>query len=450
MCGNGKYQDEIGEPDCKDLDQCTQTYISASEAGVVDANPCGKLGDVDAVCVDAVAPLTGNNCSCSDEREWESLYANLDPGVGEAVCNQKSLLVKSSMQIGGSITQANFVLGMTEAIIQQIEADPEFEEAQRVAQQNALVPVDPDQPPVEIRVTRYETTVRSAATVPGTPDEYDAGDPIAIPAVQPTAKYTSLVYGLTAAACGNLTNDMCSVTQVGVARRRRVQEAAASTTTVSFVVTASIDISDNVDEDTFATAFVNAIANEPNGALTSISADDISIAEPDISTEIVYVIVATDTAASTSAARTMTNDAAVQTALSEYTDSPITVAISCKNCDSIIEKNTATPIIVYVIVFFVLLSLAWVAGAFVYGRQTGAATMIKKIETVVGAVANPMFDAVEGAVDVTTAVVTETVDATAGTAVRQTGKTAKKAGKKAAKTTMNVANPMYDGDEDED
>jgi hypothetical protein len=384
------------------------------------------------------------------------MYANLDPGVGEAVCNQKNLLVKSNMQIGGSITQGNFVLGMTEAINQQIASDPEFAEAQTAARQDSIVPVDPDADYVEIRVTSYVTTVTNAATIPGTPDQFTAGDPLAVPAVEPSAMYTSLLYGLTTAACRDLSSDMCSVTEVNVARRRRVQDAVASTVTVSFVVTAAIDIADNVEPSAFTTAFVDAIANQPNGALTSVTLDDVSIDDPEITTDIAFVIVSTDTAVSTSAARTLADDAAVQKSLNGYTDNPITVAITCANCDSIIEENTATPMIVYVVLFFVLLSIMWVVGILVYGRQTGAATLIEKVEAVAEAVANPMFqaaeaagDVVEAAADVSTAVVKETVDATAVAAVKKSGKAAKKGSKKAAKAAVAVANPMYDDDGDD-
>lgn len=343
---------------------------------------------------------------------------------------------------------------MTEAITQQIESDPEFEEAQTEARQNALVPVDPDQPLVEVRVTLYETRVTSAAILPGTPAQFDAGDPSAIPAIEPTAMYTSLVYGLTTAACGDLSSDLCYVSQVEVAqRRRRLQAASASTVTVSFVVTSAVDIADNVAPDNFGTAFVDALANEPNGALTSITLDDVSVEQPDIETDIAYVIVSADTAVSTSAARTNNDDAVVQKSLNAYTDG--SVAISCKSCDSIIERNTATPMIWYVVVFFVLLSIVWVVGILAYGRQTGAATLMKKVEAVAEAIANPMFDAaeaagdvVEAAADVSTAVVKETVDATAVEAVKKTGKAAKKGGKKAAKTAVAVANPMYDEGDD--
>merc|ERR1711871_1473483 len=448
-CGNGKYQDEIGEADCKELDQCTQTMISSSEAGVLDANPCAQLGDTDAVCIDALAPQTGNNCTCSDERAWESLYTNVDPGVGEAVCNQRSLLVPSSMSIGGSITQDNFVLGMTEAITAQIESDPGFEEAQAAALENTLVPVDPEAPPVEVRVTRYEITVTSAVHgLPCCRPDYSPGDPSS--GQEPLAKYTSLVNGLTAAACGDLSSDMCSVSDVDFARRRRVQDADASPVSVSFVVTASVDIYDNVEPDIFSAALVSALANEPNGALSDVDAADVSIDQPEIVTDIVYIVVASDTAVSTSAARTMLNEAAVQKSLNKYTDSPITVDVNCPTCDEIIESNTATPMIVYVIVFFVLLAVMWAVGILVYGRQTGAATMLEKVEAVAEAVANPMFevaeaagDVIEAAADVSTTVVKETVDATAVEAVKKTGKAAKKGGKKA----VAVANPMYDDDE---
>jgi hypothetical protein len=455
-CGNGKYQDETGFADCKDLDQCTQTYVSASEAGVLEANPCGQLGDLDAVCIDASAPLTGNNCSCSDERVWESLYSNLDPGVGQAVCNQMSLLVKSAMQINGAISAEGFVQGMTEAIQGQIDADANFAADQAAAQENAVAPADPDSDQVEVRVTSYETTVTSAAVLPGTAADFAAGDPTATPPTEPTPMYTSLVYGLTTAACGNLTSTMCSVSQVDIARRRRAQDAA-STVTVSFVVTAAVDISDNVAEGTFAGAFVEALANEPDGALTTVTLEQVSIEEPVIDTAITYIVVSSDTAVSTMAARTMGNDAAVQASLSKYATVPITgFTTQCSNCDAIIEVNTATPMIMYVILFFVLLSIVWGVGILVYGRQTGAATMIQKVEAVAGAVSNPMFmaaeaagDVVEGVTDVSTKVVTETVDATAVKAVKKTGKTAKKGGKKAAKKAVAVANPMYDDDDDD-
>ena len=132
--------------------------------------------------------------------------------------------------------------------------------------------------------------------------------------------------------------------------------------------------------------------------------------------------------------------------MSLYVDGPLEITVECQNCDDIIELNNATPMIVYVAIFAVLLAIAWGVGLFVYGRQTGAATMISKVETVVGAFTNPMLDVVEGAVDVSTSVVTETVDATAVKATKKAGKTAKKGAKKAA----GVANPMYDGSSDED
>ena len=176
----------------------------------------------------------------------------------------------------------------------------------------------------------------------------------------------------------------------------------------------------------------------------------MSASDPEIATEVEYTIVSSDTAVSTKAAQTMNDPAKVQNSLQSYVDGPVEVQIACSNCDDIIELNTATPMIVYVILFGVLLAVLWGVGLFVYGRQTGAATMIAKVETVVGAVANPMFDAAEGVVDVSTSVVTETVDATAGTAVKKTAKTAKKTTKKGAKKAAAIANPMYDGRDDED
>merc|ERR1711988_326472 len=108
----------------------------------------------------------------------------------------------------------------------------------------------------------------------------------------------------------------------------------------------------------------------------------------------------------------------MQSSLSAATEGNLHVASSCSNCDDVIKVNSAIPMIVYVTAFFVLLAIMWAVGLYVYGRQTGAATLIAKGEAVVAAVANPMFDAVEGAADVSTSVVTETVDATAGTAVK--------------------------------
>ena len=100
------------------------------------------------------------------------------------------------------------------------------------------------------------------------------------------------------------------------------------------------------------------------------------------------------------------------------------VQIDCKNCDDIIKLNNATPMIVYVMVFAVLLIIAWAAGLFIYGRQTGAATLLVKAEALVGAFANPMLDVVEGAVDATASVVKETVEATAVEPVKKTAKKA--------------------------
>merc|ERR1712054_441960 len=113
-------------------------------------------------------------------------------------------------------------------------------------------------------------------------------------------------------------------------------------------------------------------------------------------TDIAFMVVSSNPAVSTVAAQTVENKEAIQVELNKYTDNPTKVhTVQCSNCEAVIEVNSATPMIVYVTVFFVLLAVVWVVGILIYGRQTGAATMIEKVEKVAEAVANPMFDVAE-------------------------------------------------------
>jgi len=454
-CMNGKYQDGTGAVQCKEVDECLFSRIILDDGSyslteiAPRENPCGQLGDTDAVCGDAPAPQTGNNCTCSDTRVWRSVYAGLDPGVGEAICNSESLLVGPiEISIGGAVAEEDFAVAMVAAVTEAMDIDEGFEESQRTARQNSPVTIAADADEVTVLVNRYEMVVSGSIVLPGTAADYDAGDPSAVPPTPPTAQYSSLVYGITTAACGNLTATACLVSDIKLGTRRRMQ--LTSTVTVSYVVTAAQSIADNVAPEVFTQLLVVALANEPGGALTTLEVTDVTISEPSIDTNVEYTIVSSDTAVSTKAAETMQNDAAVQRSLRTYVDGPLEIAIECSNCDQVVELNNATPMTVYVIIFVLLLSIAWAVGLLVYGRQTGAATLLTKTEAAVGAFANPMLDVAEGAVDVTTSVITETVDATAVKGTKKAGKAAKKGAKKSAKKAAAIANPMYDGSDDED
>ncbi len=91
------------------------------------------------------------------------------------------------------------------------------------------------------------------------------------------------------------------------AHRRRLQSSAD----VEFAVTATTDVSDAMQPAALSIAFVAAVQRDPEGALATLSADDVAVQEPQITTTIDYTVVMPNDEMAMAAAQTLADDSAV-------------------------------------------------------------------------------------------------------------------------------------------
>jgi hypothetical protein len=253
----------VGDGDC--VDTCA-------------SSPCTTHGDVDAVCTSSGATFS---CTCSDG--WEVLFASAD----DLSCIESATRVQESIALEGGVSADEFAAGILAA----------------------LPAATGDSPAPVIVVDSYIAVADSAIALPGTADEFIEG----------STKLAALSYGLQQASCGDADLEVCRAEISSISRRRRLlQQDGESrrrlqTIDVDFSVTSTVDVSDAVQPDAFSTAFVAAVTDQPGGALSDVSTDDLSVEEPVVTTTIEYTVVMPDAASAEAAATTLADDSSVAT-----------------------------------------------------------------------------------------------------------------------------------------
>jgi hypothetical protein len=247
--------------------------------------------------------MGGDTYTCTCSEGWATTGSSTD----EPTCLEQSTVIETSVAVEGAVSQEEF-------------------EAAIIA---ALTPADAAQgaaPVAEVVVTHYETIVTAAAQLPGDAAEYGEG----------SDKRAALEWGLQHATCGDLPVADCEVIVTGLSRRRRLQQQVRrrlQTISVEFEVTASVDISDSVEPDSLASAFVAAVnSDDAPAGLSGMSAGEFVLPNPPvIATTVEYTVVlvgdgddgATNMA---DAAATLADATTITSSLAESTGETITAA----------------------------------------------------------------------------------------------------------------------------
>jgi hypothetical protein len=311
-----------------------------------------------------------------------------------------------------------------------------------IAGLSTLMPTSTDGVAPIIIVDSHVSEVVSSMALPGETEEYlTIGSP----------KRGALSIGLQEATCGTQPLSVCRVEITGIsrrrlqsiddARRRRLQSSAE----IEFAVTATVDVTAAVQPDAFTSSFVAAVQRNPDGALGTLSTDDVAVQEPQITTTIEYTVVLPDADAAAAAAATLGDPsvvaAGVATAVPGIRASPIQPRPPGSAAPPVSQTTTQPPaqsapaeaddgsIVTALVAALVIVSLG-AAAMVVYMQRRDAAGINSKMR------ANPMFAELGMPVD-------ETSDTT-GSMRRSKG------GKDQNTPGISVHNPLHESGSSDD
>ena len=254
------------------------------------ASPCALHGDGAALCL-----ASGESYSCSCSTGWESSVDH----AGSVSCAQTALLVKDAIALAGAVSPDDFTAGII----------------------STLAAASRDTPAPTVIIESYNVVATSKMTLPGMAEQFGEG----------STKLAALSYGLQLAACGDVGIEVCSVVIYSVGSQRRLLQSEGrrrlQAVDIAYTVEATIDLSDTLVPDVFSAAFVNAVVDQPGGALSDVSVDDLSVEAASFTTTIAYSVLVSDVTLVDDTTTILADDSAVASGISSATPgTTITVA----------------------------------------------------------------------------------------------------------------------------